>query len=36
MIRAKKVGDTVVMTVERGDETLEISVIIGDMNQIHK
>ena len=36
VIRAKKVGDTAVMTVERGEETLEISVIVGDMNQIHK
>lgn len=36
VIRAKNVGDIVVMTVERGEETLEISIVVGDMNQIHK
>ena len=35
-IREKKVGDTIVFTVERGEETLEISVVVGDMNEIHR
>ena len=35
-IRAKNVGDTIVLTVDRNGEKLDISVIVGDMNQIHK
>ena len=36
IIRAKAVGESVVMTVERGEEILDITVVIGDMNQIHR
>ncbi len=35
-IRAKNVGDTITLTVERNGEMLELTVIVGDMNQIHK
>ena len=35
-IRTKKVGDTIKLTVERNGETLELTVVVGDMNQIHK
>lgn len=35
-IRAKNVGDTIVLTVDRNGEMLEITVTVGDMNQIHK
>ncbi len=35
-IRATHVGDTITLTVERSGETLEINVVVGDMNQIHK
>ncbi len=35
-IRATHVGDTITLTVERNGETLDINVIVGDMNQIHK
>lgn len=35
-IRATHVGDTITLTVERSGETLDIKVVVGDMNQIHK
>ena len=35
-IRATNVGDTIKLVVERNGETVEISVVVGDMNQIHK
>ena len=35
-IRATHVGDTITLTVERNGETLDINVVVGDMNQIHK
>jgi Trypsin-like serine proteases, typically periplasmic, contain C-terminal PDZ domain len=35
-IRAKNVGDTIVLTVERNGQTLDVTVTVGDMNQIHK
>ena len=36
LIRAKNVGDTLVIKVDRSGETLEITVIVGDMNQMRK
>ncbi len=35
-IRAKRVGDSIVLKVEREGEILEITVTVGDMNQIHR
>lgn len=35
-IRAKNVGDQITMTVERDGKKLELTVTVGDMNQIHK
>jgi len=35
-IRAKNVGDTITISVDRNGEKLDIVVIVGDMNQIHK
>lgn len=35
-IRAKNVGDTITLTVERSGEKLDLTVTVGDMNQIHK
>ncbi len=36
VIRSKQVGDTVLLTIDRNGETLEISVVVGDMNQMRK
>ncbi len=36
IIRSKKVGDTITITVERNGKQLDIAVIVGDMNQIHR
>ena len=35
-IRATHVGDTITLVVERSGETMELKVVVGDMNQIHK
>ena len=35
-IRALDVGDTIVLTIERNGETMDITVIVGDMNQMRK
>ena len=35
-IRAKNVGDTIVLTVQRLDETIDITVVVGDMNQMRR
>jgi putative serine protease PepD len=35
-IRATHVGDVITLRVERNGETMDIDVIVGDMNQIHK
>ncbi|MBR3130480.1 MAG: PDZ domain-containing protein, partial [Clostridia bacterium] len=34
-IRAKKIGDQITFTVLRGEETLEIVITVGDLNQMH-
>lgn len=34
-IRQKTVGDTITFTVQRGTETLEITVTVGDLNEMH-
>ena len=34
-IRQKTVGDTITFTVQRGTETLEIPVTVGDLNEMH-
>ena len=36
VIRSKQVGDTILLTIDRNGETLEISVVVGDMNQMRK
>ena len=36
MIRAKNVGDTITITVDRNGQELDIVVTVGDMNEIHK
>lgn len=35
-IRATNVGDQIVLTVERNGSTQDITVVVGDMNQMHK
>ncbi len=35
VIRSKTVGDTITFTVQRGTETLEIPVTVGDLNEMH-
>ena len=35
VIRSKTVGDTITFTVQRGEETLEITVTVGDLNEMH-
>ena len=35
-VRNKIPGDTIVLTVERDGEQIELSIVVGDLNQIHK
>ncbi|MBR4906105.1 MAG: trypsin-like peptidase domain-containing protein [Clostridia bacterium] len=36
VIRMKEVGESIVLTIERNGETQDITVVVGDMNQMHK
>ena len=35
-IRSKKAGDTMKLIVDRGGETIELTIVLGDLNEIHK
>jgi serine protease Do len=35
-VRAKKPGETIVLTVERDGEQIELTISVGDLNEIHK
>ena len=35
VIRAKTIGESITFTVERNNQTLEIVVVVGDLNNIN-
>ncbi|MBQ1821609.1 MAG: trypsin-like peptidase domain-containing protein [Clostridia bacterium] len=36
VVRAKKPGDTIVLTVERDGQQLDLTIVVGDLNEIHR